>query len=62
MLETAYEIYRKQGHQFDALRVSLRMNNTDNIKELLAECQDPLMRKQMAILLGRHRVNYEVDN
>lgn len=61
MLETAYEIYRKQGQQYDALRVALRMNNTDSIKDLLAECQDPLMRKQMAILLGRHRVNHEVD-
>jgi len=61
MLETAYELFRKQGQQFDALRVALRMNNTDTIKELLAECQDPLMRKQMAILLGRHRVNHEVE-
>ena len=54
MLETAYEIYRKQGQQYDALRVALRMSNTDSITELLAECKDPLMRKQMAILLGRH--------
>jgi len=61
MLETAYELFRNQGQQFDALRVALRMNNTDSIKELLAECQDPLMRKQMAILLGRHRVNHEVE-
>ncbi|CAB9502664.1 ATPase regulatory subunit 2 [Seminavis robusta] len=64
MLETAYEIFRKQGQQFDALRVALRMNRTDKetITELLAECKDPLMRKQMAILLGRHRVNHEVED
>lgn len=61
MLETAFELFRKQGQQFDALRVALRMNNTEIVKDLLAECQDPLMRKQMAILLGRHRVNHEVE-
>lgn len=61
MLETAYEIYKKQGQYFDALRVALRMNRTENITDLLKNCPDPLMRKQMCILLGRHRVNYEVD-
>mgnify|MGYP000670754118 CR=1 FL=1 len=61
MLETAYELFRKQGQQFDALRVALRMNNTEPIAKLLSECKDPLMRKQMAILLGRHRVNHEVE-
>lgn len=62
MLETAYEIFRKQGKQFDALRVALRMSNEEPIKDLLKECTDPLMKKQMAILLGRHRVNVEVED
>lgn len=61
MLETAFEIYRKQGQYFDALRVVLKMNRIESITELLKDCTDPLMRKQMCILLGRHRVNYEVD-
>ena len=37
------------------------MDRTDVITELLKECSDPLMRKQMCLLLGRHRVNYEVE-
>ena len=61
MLETAYEIFKKQGQYFDALRVALRMNRTENITDLLKSCSDPLVRKQMCVLLGRHRVNYEVD-
>lgn len=61
MLETAYEIFKNQGQYFDALRVALRMNRTENITDLLKSCSDPLMRKQMCVLLGRHRVNYEVD-
>lgn len=61
MLETAFEIYQKQGQYFDALRVALKMGRTDSITGLLKDCTDGLMRKQMCILLGRHRVNYEVD-
>jgi 26S proteasome regulatory subunit N1 len=61
MLETSLELFKKQGQYFDALRLALRMNRRDDITELLKACTDPLMRKQMCILLGRHRVNYEVD-
>jgi len=61
MLETAYEIFRKQGQYFDALRVALRVSNFDAISDLLSECTDSSMRKQMCILLGRHRVNHEID-
>lgn len=62
MLETAYEIYKQQSQYYDALRVALRLSRQDAIGELLASCEDPLMRKQMCLLLGRHRVNYEVED
>ena len=62
MLETAYEIYRSQKQYFDALRVILRLGRTDAITDLLVECEDSLMRRQMCLLLGRHRVNYEVEH
>jgi 26S proteasome regulatory subunit N1 len=64
MLETAYGIYLQQNQYFDALRVTLRMNRDtmlETITELLHDCPDVLMRKQMCILLGRHRVNYTVE-
>lgn len=38
------------------------MNRYEAIAGLLTECDDPLLRKQMCILLGRHRVNYEIDD
>jgi 26S proteasome regulatory subunit N1 len=62
MLEVAYEVYRKQGQFFDALRLILRMNRLETITELLVECQDTLMRRQMCLLLGRHKVHYEVED
>jgi 26S proteasome regulatory subunit N1 len=63
MLETAYEIYIQQNQYFDALRVALKLNQEIHTKitELLSQCSDSAMRKQMCLLLGRHRVNYEVD-
>ena len=62
MLETAFEIYRAQKQHFDALRVLLRIGRTEGITDLLLECEDNLMRRQMCILLGRHRVHYEVEH
>ncbi|KAL3922476.1 MAG: hypothetical protein SGILL_002184 [Bacillariaceae sp.] len=64
MYETAYSIFRKQKKHLDALLVALKMNRNDNeeITSLLKECDDPVMKKQMALLLGRHRVNYEVED
>lgn len=62
MLETAFEIYKKQGQFYDALRVALHTSNTDAIASLFSECDDTLMKKQMCLLLGRHRVNFEVED
>eukprot|EP00934_Nitzschia_sp_Nitz4_P005542 Nitzschia sp. Nitz4//scaffold121_size67750//27128//30079//NITZ4_006066-RA/size67750-augustus-gene-0.128-mRNA-1//-1//CDS//3329534345//5532//frame0 len=60
MFDTAYGIYKKQNQYFDALLVALRMDRTEDIPDLLNECSDPIVKKQMCLLLGRHRINYEV--
>ena len=65
MLETAYELFRKQGQFFDALRVALRTSNEEAIPELFEQvgaAEDGLMKKQMCLLLARHRVNYEIED
>eukprot|EP00566_Odontella_aurita_P002490 CAMPEP_0113572108 /NCGR_PEP_ID=MMETSP0015_2-20120614/25918_1 /TAXON_ID=2838 /ORGANISM="Odontella" /LENGTH=932 /DNA_ID=CAMNT_0000475117 /DNA_START=74 /DNA_END=2872 /DNA_ORIENTATION=+ /assembly_acc=CAM_ASM_000160 len=63
MLETAFELFRKQSQYFDALRVALRMGKEDLIADLFSQCsEDALMKKQMCLLLARHRVNYEVED
>lgn len=63
MLETAYELYKKQGQLFDALRVALRMSNTEVIPDLIESCgDDVILKKQLCILLGRHRVHYEIED
>jgi 26S proteasome regulatory subunit N1 len=62
MLETALYLYTRQGQYFDALRVALRSGREDMIPDLFTECDDPLMKKQMSLLLGRHRVNFEIED
>jgi len=62
MFETAYEIYRKQKQYIDALMVALRMDRVDEISGLINECDDKLMKKQMCLLLARHRINFEVED
>jgi len=62
MFETAYEIYRQQKQYYDALLVALRMDRTDEISVLFKECDDTLMKKQMCLLLARHRINFEVED
>jgi len=62
MLETAYEIYRQQQQFYDALRVALKMSKHEAVPLLMTEVEDVLMKKQMCLLLGRHRVSYEVED
>jgi len=62
MLDTAYCLFVGQKQYFDALRVALRTGKDELIGELLSSCEDKLMKKQMCILLGRHRVNFELDD
>jgi len=61
VLEAAYELFHKQSQYFDALRVALRMGNEEAIPDLMSQCSDPLMKKQMCFLLARHRINFEVE-
>ncbi|EED91877.1 26S proteasome regulatory subunit RPN1 2 [Thalassiosira pseudonana CCMP1335] len=63
VLETAYELFRKQNQYFDALRIALRMGNEEAIPELFSQCtSDKLMTKQMCLLLARQRINYVVES
>ncbi len=62
MFDTAYEIFRKQKQYYEALLVSLKTGRLDDIPTLFSECEDPILKKQMCLMLGRHRVSYEVED
>jgi len=62
MLDISYHLFIRQKQFFDALRVALRSGKEDVIPELFAQCEDSMMKKQMCLLLGRHRVNFELED
>jgi 26S proteasome regulatory subunit N1 len=66
MIDTAFQLFLRQEKYYDALRVLLRSGKVDDdyspITHLFHACSDPVVRKQMCFLLGRHRVQYEVDS
>lgn len=59
MLTVSYKIYMAQGKHHDALRVALRMSEMELIGEVFAACSEPLVKKQMCLLLARQRVNFD---
>lgn len=59
---TAYEIYKTQKQFPDALRVAQKMNNMDLINDVMSSCDDMLVKKQMAFMLGRQRTPYETED
>ena len=61
MLVTAYELYRKQGSYSDALRVAVRLNDAERMAALVGEAEDPVVRKQLAFMLGRAHANVQLE-
>lgn len=62
ILFTAYHLFSTQKQYYDALRVLLRMDKEDMISEIFRSCKDPTMKKQMCLLMGRHRLYYILEN
>lgn len=72
LIRTAKKLYLKFGRFFEALRCAIILNSTDEMKEAFTHAKDPyvehrayclfrLLRKQMAILLGRHQIFLEYE-
>ncbi|CAM9644994.1 unnamed protein product [Scytosiphon promiscuus] len=59
MMSTAFELYRMRGKYCDAVRVALRMDDSDLLAQLLAECEDKGMTQQMSFIMARHRASFE---
>jgi 26S proteasome regulatory subunit N1 len=63
---TAYTVYKSQKKYPDALRVALKMDDSkfDKLNELFSDEIGASMidKKQMALMLARHKSSFEVDN
>lgn len=62
---TVYQIYFSQQDYTNALRVTLRMGGNKEelyINEIFTKCTDNGTKRQLAYILGRHRVNYRTND
>lgn len=63
LLEVAFVLYRTHGKLPDALRVALRLGDTEKTTGVLEECNDAAVKKQMAYILARqHTAIVEEDD
>eukprot|EP00743_Colponemidia_sp_Colp-15_P001196 GILK01001314.1.p1 GENE.GILK01001314.1~~GILK01001314.1.p1 ORF type:complete len:882 (-),score=172.35 GILK01001314.1:53-2698(-) len=53
-----FKIYMKQQQYPEALRIALKADDMDAVRDAMESCQDRSQQKQMAFLLARHRVQY----
>lgn len=58
-LRTAHEIYRKHGRYSEALVIALRLGDRELIRSDFEAPRNPVMKKQLAFLLGRQQVPIE---
>jgi 26S proteasome regulatory subunit N1 len=56
ILETLYRIATDHKDYTNALRVSIRNNDHEKIKQTVLSCKDKVVRWQLAFMLGRHRL------
>jgi 26S proteasome regulatory subunit N1 len=57
-LSVCYKIYRLRQVYPAALRIALKLNNPELIGNIMKECKDPSILKQMAFMLARQSVSY----
>ena len=61
LLKTAYKLYLKFQQDQLALRCAIQLNDMDLIQEVFYNCKDSHVRKQLAFLLGRQQIYWDVD-
>jgi 26S proteasome regulatory subunit N1 len=61
LLNTALNLFRKFDQYPHAMRIALQMNDPAKVQEIFLSCQDPIMQKQLAFMLGRHQHYLELD-
>jgi 26S proteasome regulatory subunit N1 len=64
LLNTAYDIYKNQKKYTDALRVAVKMDDQEKVKELFGDeiGASEIVKKQMAFILGRCRSSVTIDD
>lgn len=62
ILEVAYDVAMKFDDFSNGLRVSIKLDDDDKIRNSFESCKDPVYQKQLAFALGRQRIILECEN
>ena len=60
-LKNGYKICLKQKEFTEALRIALKLNDMQLIKEVFELCTDRTVQKQLSFQIARQRVNIPLD-
>ncbi|PSN61915.1 26S proteasome regulatory complex, non-ATPase subcomplex, Rpn1 subunit [Corynespora cassiicola Philippines] len=61
-LRTAYQIYRKYKQYTQAIVLAIRLNDRDLIEDTFNSTEDRAVRRQMAFLITRQRIWFDVSD
>jgi 26S proteasome regulatory subunit N1 len=61
-LRTAYQVYRKYKQYTQAVALAIRLNDRDLIEEVFDSTKDKAIRRQMAFLIARQRIWFDVSD
>lgn len=59
---TTYKIYLKLEKFPEALLIAQKINDDEKVKEAMEMCKDAVVTKQLCLMLGRQRTNYETED
>lgn len=62
LLTTAFELYLKFSQDVLAMRCAIQLNDLTLVQRVMRECKDELVRKQLAFLLGRQQIYWEMED
>eukprot|EP00057_Strongylocentrotus_purpuratus_P008602 XP_011663076.1 PREDICTED: 26S proteasome non-ATPase regulatory subunit 2 [Strongylocentrotus purpuratus] len=60
LLRTALDIFRKFNSYPEAMRLAIRLNDVELIEKIFTSCQDKLVQKQLAYMLGSQQIFLEL--
>jgi len=60
-LKVCYDCYMKHKEYPNALRISFKLNDSKMVQEVFANCEDMLVKKQMAFMISRRKFNIDFE-
>ncbi|CEF69124.1 26S proteasome non-ATPase regulatory subunit 2 [Strongyloides ratti] len=62
LIRAAMQIYEQFKHEYESFRCAVMLNDVDLIKQKIVNCKDLNVKKQMALLLGRHQMFLDFED